>query len=93
HAGVYDGTLGYKISGERQWVQDFSNRLQYGTEELDEIGADFTTQVIRGEGALTYYAGLNQIELSAGYSQSDGVGQTNVGRNQFIDWVYNFVQL
>ena len=91
HAGVVDGTWGYKVSGERQWVQDFSNRLEYSG--LPEIGADFTTHVIRGEGGLTYYSGLNQIELSAGYSQSDGVGQTNVGRNQFIDWVYNFIQL
>lgn len=91
HAGVADGTWGYKVSGERQWVQDFSNRLQYSG--FDEIGADFTSHVIRGNGALTYYSGLNQVELSAGYSQTDGVGQTNVGRNQFIDWVYNFIQL
>ena len=93
HAGVANGTWGYKVAGEFQRADDFSNTVTYGAAELPEVGADFTSQVIRGEGGLVYYGGLNKLELSAGYSQSDGVGQTNVGRNQFIDWTYNFLQL
>lgn len=94
HAGVADGTWGYKVSGEFQQADDWSNTVSYGADgTLPELGADFNSQVIRGEGALVYYGGLNKLELSAGMSQNNGVGQTNVGRNQFIDWTYNFVQL
>ncbi len=93
HAGVANGTWGYKVAGEFQQADDWSNSVSYAGGTLPEIGADFTSQVIRGEGGLVYYAGLNKVELSAGYSQNDGVGQTNVGRNQFVDWTYNFLQL
>ena len=94
HAGVI-GNFGFKVAGEYQEADDWSNRVNYasGGVEYPEIGADFQTQVSRAEGALVYYGGLNRLELSAGYSSNDGVGQTNVGRNQFEDWTYNFVQL
>ena len=94
HAGVA-GKLGYKITGEWQNVDDWSNTLTYASGGVDfpEIGADFTTEVRRASGALVWYEGLSKVQLSAGWSQNDGVGQTNVGRNQFVDWTYNFVQL
>ena len=53
---------------------------------------DWDTGVIRGTGALVYYMGQNRLELSGGMSRTDGVGQTNVGRNQLRDWDYNVAQ-
>jgi iron complex outermembrane receptor protein len=53
---------------------------------------NWDTGVIRGTGAVVYYRGDQRIELSGGMSQTDGVGQTNVGRNQLRDWDYNVFQ-
>jgi outer membrane receptor for ferrienterochelin and colicins len=53
---------------------------------------NWDTGVIRGSGALVYYRGANRLEFSGGMSRTDGVGQTNVGRNQLRDWDYNVQQ-
>jgi iron complex outermembrane receptor protein len=53
---------------------------------------DWDTGVTRGTGALVYYRGDQRLELSGGISQTDGVGQTNVGRNQLRNWEYNVQQ-
>jgi len=53
---------------------------------------DWDTGVIRGTGALVYYMGDKRLELSGGMSRTDGVGQTNVGRNLLRDWDYNVAQ-
>jgi outer membrane receptor for ferrienterochelin and colicins len=94
HAGMA-GNIGYKITGEHQRVQEFENSLTYvsGGNTFDEIGVDFDSRVTRGQGSLVYYGGQNRVELSGGMSSTDGVGQTNVGRNQFDGWTYNFLQL
>jgi outer membrane receptor for ferrienterochelin and colicins len=112
-AGVI-GNLGYKVAGEWQVADDWSNRLtllpgsrtkEYapGDERVagwqpevgpgGQEGLDWRASVIRGTGALVYYgANDGRLEVSAGASQTDGVGQTNVGRNQLDDWRYNFLQ-
>jgi outer membrane receptor for ferrienterochelin and colicins len=53
---------------------------------------DWETGVVRGTGALVYYRGDQRLEFSGGMSRTDGVGQTNVGRNQLRDWDYNVQQ-
>ena len=100
HAGVTnDGHWGYKISGEWQEADDFSNRLIYNPNSenpLPEIGADWTTSVARGEGSIVYYDDATnnlRVELAGGWSESDAMGQTNVGRNHIEDWSYSFQQL
>ena len=101
YAGT-SGALGYKLTGEYQHANDWSNTLYYGTTATfagrKETGVDgkvdWTSQVARGGGALYYYLGENsQLEFNAGVSVSDGVGQTNVGRNQLDNWQYNVAQL
>jgi outer membrane receptor for ferrienterochelin and colicins len=93
-AGVI-GNIGYKLTGEHQRVDEFENRLTYvsGGQTYDEIGVDFNSKLTRGQGSVIYYGGQNRLELSGGMSINDGVGQTNVGRNQFDGWTYNFLQL
>lgn len=54
---------------------------------------DWTARVARGTGAVVYYMGQNRLEVNAGLSRTDGVGQTNVGRNQLAGWGYNIQQL
>ena len=97
HAGVStNGKIGYKISGEYLSANDFQNQLRYaGNVSEQGIGGtvDWKTDVMRGEGALVYYAGDNRVEFNAGGSKSNGVGQTSVGRNQLVDWQYRHAQL
>jgi iron complex outermembrane receptor protein len=94
-AGVR-GNLGYKVTGEYQSADDWSNTLFYTAAQYREVGVDgdvdWTNKVARGGGSLFYYMGESQFELTAGLSQSDGVGQTNVGRNQLKGWIYNVAQ-
>ncbi len=93
HAGV-NGDFGYKFSGEYQAANDFSNSLVYasGAARIPERPVDWNVDVIRGEGALVWYKDVNRVEFSTGASQSNSVGQTNVGRNQLIDWQYRHLQ-
>jgi outer membrane receptor for ferrienterochelin and colicins len=53
---------------------------------------DWKARVARGTGALVYYMGDSRLEVNAGMSMTDGVGQTNVGRNQLDGWKYNVAQ-
>ena len=39
-----------------------------------------------------WYNGANPLEVNGGMSQTDGVGQTNVGRNQLSGWKYSVLQ-
>lgn len=98
-AGVFGGNWGYKLSAEYAAANDFSNHDVYapvaGTTPSPEIGANFNTNVARGEGALVYYfpgAG-GRLEANAGLSNSNTIGVTNVGRNQIVDWRYGNGQL
>jgi iron complex outermembrane receptor protein len=99
HAGVLgDGHWGYKFAGEWQEADDFANRLVYGTAEnpLPEVDADWTTSVARAEGSVVYYddeVNNLRVEATGGWSQSDAIGQTNVGRNQIEDWSYSYQQI
>jgi outer membrane receptor for ferrienterochelin and colicins len=96
HAGA-SGDWGYKVTGEYHRVNDFHNTITYTANEIPETGVggevNWENQAIRGQGALTYYLDESRIELGVGGSRIDGVGQTNVGRNQFDGWTYNYAQL
>jgi outer membrane receptor for ferrienterochelin and colicins len=99
-AGVFgQGKFGYKITGEYQQAKDFSNRNLYApvppsTAPTPELTADWNTDVMRGGGALVYYMPrLARLELNGGASKANGIGQTNVGRNQLKDWQYRNLQL
>jgi len=103
-AGVF-GNIGYKVAAEYQDADEWENVLTYniagvpnrGTVPVKETdlgpnSVDFRSKVLRGTGALVHYRGDSQLELGVGMSESDGVGQTNVGRNQLRGWGYNFLQ-
>ena len=61
--------------------------------QAPELNADWNTNVIRGSGALDYYMGDARVEATVGASKSNGIGPTNVGRNQLKDWQYRHAQL
>lgn len=98
YAGVANGRIGYKLSAEYQSAKDWQNKNIYapivtGGPVSPEIGTDWNTNVMRGYGALVYYfPTVGRLELNAGASKSNGIGQTSVGRNQLIDWQYREVQ-
>ncbi|HEY0015702.1 MAG TPA: TonB-dependent receptor [Longimicrobium sp.] len=109
----FSGNWGYKVSGEYQEADDWSNRLTLvgsfarayretdvpSATAMPEVGRegraglDWNASVMRGTGAIVRYFGDGKLELSGGASVTDGVGQTNVGRNQLRNWGYNFQQL
>jgi outer membrane receptor for ferrienterochelin and colicins len=95
-AGVI-GRWGYKVTGEHQSADDWSNEIRYGAAQRLETGVggkvDWTSRVTRGNASAYYYMGEAQLTATVGMSISDGVGQTNVGRNQLDDWKYNVAQL
>jgi iron complex outermembrane receptor protein len=101
HAGVFsNGSFGYKLTGEYQSAKDFTNHNVYApvvvggvTTQAPELNADWDTNVLRGAGALDYYMGDARIEANLGASKSNGIGPTNVGRNQLKDWQYRHAQL
>jgi iron complex outermembrane receptor protein len=100
------GNFGFKVAGEFQRADDWDNYLTYNSNGgvgvpgapntvredalLDPVSWD--ARVLRGTAAGVYYAGRNRLEINGGWSRTDGVGQTNVGRNQLRDWDYNTVQ-
>ena len=91
------GKWGYKVAGNYLRADDFKNAINYGAvaggpSRTPEIGLDWTAKSFRGYGALAYYQKESRVQLSAGYSNSDGVGQTNVGRNQLSGYAYSTVQ-
>jgi outer membrane receptor for ferrienterochelin and colicins len=95
HAGVF-GDWGYKATAEYQSAQEWENQLFYTAALLPETGVggrvNWQSQVARGQGSLVRYFGDGRLELGTGASRTDGIGQTNVGRNQFDGWTYNFQQ-
>jgi iron complex outermembrane receptor protein len=99
HAGVR-GSFGYKVAGEYNRFNDWSNRIgataaanaPLETSVGDTTGLNWESDVTRGTGAVVYYRGDAQFEVNAGWSRTNGVGQTNVGRNQLVDWTYQTQQ-
>ncbi|MBM3908642.1 MAG: TonB-dependent receptor [Gemmatimonadetes bacterium] len=92
------GKWAYKISGEIQSAEDYHSSPVYpavGTSgPLTEKGTDYRTDVKRGYGAVTYhFAQGGRLEVAGGASVSNGIGQTNVGRNQLVDWGYRVGQV
>ena len=95
------GSWGYKLAGEWNSFEDWSNRIRataaatspWEVSEGDTTGLDWDSNVLRGYGSIVRYLGDGQVSLTGGYSRSNGVGQTNVGRNQLVDWTYNVLQL
>ena len=96
YAGV-TGKFGYKIAGETQAAHDFESRPNYpvpGKGPQQELSTNFTTTVQRANGALSYYLDNGaRIVLDAGASRSNGIGQTNLGRNQLVNYDERHVQL
>lgn len=107
HALTIGEKWGFKVAGEYQDANDWDNYLSYTItglpttppsrtvreDELGENSVDWNANVLRGTGALVRYFGSSRLEFGAGMSQTNGVGQTNVGRNQLRDWIYDYQQV
>ena len=95
-----DGKWGYKFNGEYQSANDYSYAPAYqsplGTSRppLPEKSTNFSTNVTRGNAFLAYYLDNGgRISLDAGASATYGIGQTNLGRNQLVNYGYKHLQL
>lgn len=95
---THNGKWAYKLSGEFQSADDYHSNPLYpavgASGPLAEKSADFKTDVKRGYGSLVYYFDRGgRLEVAGGASISNAIGQTNVGRNQLIDWQYRTAQV
>lgn len=82
---------GYKLAAEYQDALDFEMPLSYPGVAYQPT-ADWHSRVARGYGGVTRYFADSRVEVTGGYSRSNGVGQTNVGHNQLDGWTYSTLQ-
>ena len=93
------GRLGYKITGEYVAVNEFhQDSLFYpgvnGGKPIIEKDANWRNDIIRGSGMLAYYLDNgSRLMATLGASKLNGVGATNVGRNQLQNYGYRDAQV
>ena len=95
------GHLGYKVTGEYVAVDEFRNDATYPsvtagqpTLVIPERDANWRNDIIRGSGSLGwYFDGGNRFMATVGASKLNGIGPTNVGRNQLQNYGYRDYQL
>ncbi|MBI3567218.1 MAG: TonB-dependent receptor [Gemmatimonadetes bacterium] len=94
-----DGKWAYKLTGEYQAVDDFSNIVYYpnpsaGKPPVLENSPDFRNDATRGSFAIArYFDDGGRLMFNAGLSKINGIGATNVGRNQLVNYGYREYQL
>ncbi len=93
------GRFGYKVSGEYVAVNEFENAVFYpavaaGGTPIPEKDANWRNDIIRGSGSAAYYFdGGGRLMATVGASKLNGIGPTNVGRNQLQNYGYRDYQL
>ena len=93
------GKLGYKIVGEYVAVDEFHQDSVFypgvnGGKPIKEKDANWRNDIIRGSGMLAYYLNSgSRLMATLGASKLNGVGATNVGRNQLQNYGYRDAQL
>ena len=93
------GSIGYKVTGEYVSVNEFSNPVNYpavaaGQPPIAEKDANWKNDIIRGSGMLAYYMDDgSRLQATFGMSKLNGIGPTNVGRNQLQNYGYRDAQL
>ncbi len=93
------GRFGYKVSGEYVAVNEFQNAVFYpavtaGAAPIPEKDANWRNDIIRGSGSAAYYFdGGGRLIATVGASKLNGIGPTNVGRNQLQNYGYRDYQV
>ena len=93
------GKWGFKVALEDLGADDFRNLIHYpavtpGGPKLPETQTNFRTRVSRASGALVYYLSNDaKLQLNTGISRRDGVGDSNSGHYQIINYMYSDYQL
>ena len=95
------GNFGYKLSGEYVSVNEFRNDATYPsvtagqpTLVIPEKDANWRNDIIRGSGTLAYYLPTgSRLQATVGASKLNGIGPTNVGRNQLQNYGYRDYQV
>lgn len=94
------GKFGYKVTGEYVAVDEFHQdsvfypAVKAGGQPILEKDANWRNDIIRGSGMLAYYLDNgSRLMATLGASKLNGVGATNVGRNQLQNYGYRDAQL
>ncbi|MDZ7360313.1 MAG: TonB-dependent receptor [candidate division KSB1 bacterium] len=97
HAGTAGERVAYKVNGEFTKATDFIKndpvgRRADGTVVYEDPDPDLESLRLDGSAYLNLLRDTDLI-FSYGYSNTNSIGTTNVGRNQIVDWVYQYAQL
>ncbi len=102
HAQSIGERFAFKVNAEYLRARDFMKNDTTGMVTNPVTGEtrvfmenpDPDISNFRFDGSL-YYSLTNNMDaiFSAGYGNTNSIGTTNVGRNQIVDWVYEFYQL
>ncbi|MFQ5637829.1 MAG: TonB-dependent receptor domain-containing protein [bacterium] len=103
HAQIIGDKLAFKVNAEYLTANEFEKNDTTGVSVDPNSGQvtqvfyenpDFDIQNLRMD-ASAYFSFTNDIEAigTFGYSNTNTIGTTNVGRNQIDGWVYKFYQL
>ena len=94
------GKIGYKVTGEYVAVDEFHQdsvfypAVKAGGLPILEKDANWRNDIIRGSGMLAYYLDNgSRLMATLGASKLNGVGATNVGRNQLQNYGYRDAQV
>jgi len=94
------GHLGYKIAGEYQSANDWTDTIYYPSTKtpagaaLPETIAKFDTRNKRVSGSLIYYLNDDaKVQLTSGISKRDGLGDSQSGHYQIANYVYSNHQI
>jgi iron complex outermembrane receptor protein len=96
-AGTAGERVAYKVNAEYTQATDFIKndpvgRRADGTLVYEAPDSDLESLRLDGAAYLNLVQDTDLI-YSYGYSNTNSIGTTNVGRNQIVDWVYQYHQL
>jgi len=95
-AGTAGERVAYKINAEYTKATDFIKndpigRTASGTTVYEDPDPNLESLRLDGAAYLNLISNTDLI-FSTGYSNTNSIGTTNVGRNQIVDWVYQYYQ-
>jgi len=95
-AGTAGARVAYKINAEYTKATDFIKndpvgRTASGTTVYEDPDPNLESLRLDGAAYLNLVRDTDLI-FSTGYSNTNSIGTTNVGRNQIVDWVYQYYQ-
>lgn len=97
HAGMAGEQFAYKLNAEFLRGEDWVKNDTVGVDNTGKFyfeDPDNNVRNFRADLSLYYFLNRDvEVVGSLGYSSTNSIGTTNVGRNQIVGWKYDFQQI